>query len=946
MNRIAKLLLVSCLTFVIGVRELSATHIRASEIRVRRISSTSLTYEITVIGYRDTGSDIQFGGGVLFVGGQEITEFNKATPVDLGNEVEFNMFSVEFTFQGPGIQTIAYREENRNEGILNMFNSVETPFYVETQIIIDPIFGLNDSPILTVPPIDRGAVGSRFIHNPGAVDSNGDSLAYRMTIPRQALDSNVVNYVDPNDPKFYQNFAAGNSFSNGPPTFGIDPITGDLVWDAPGQQGEYNVAFIVEEWRKISGQWFQLGFVVRDMQIIIEDSENDPPEITQPPDLCVVAGTKIEEFIESTDPNGHEVLIEAFGGPFEILSSPATIRPDPSLNPKPFQETPAFSTFEWQTNCSHIRQRPYSVAIKSTDRPPQNFGPALVEFKTWQIQIVAPPPTGLVTSVIPGEKIQLDWDVYTCGNATNMQIWRRVDSFDIPADTCLTGMPSGTGYELLDIVEIGTNTYIDDNLGVGLAPGAKYCYRLVAEFAPPTGGESFVSNESCSVMLADAPVITNVTVKNTNEVQGEVEVKWRPPFEIDQAMFPPPYTYEVIRSPGFVSEGSGVSLGVTSDTVIADIGTPEDPLNTLSTPYNYFVILRDASSQIVDSSAVASTVWLDPTPLVSAIEVGWDAEVPWSNQSQDFPTHFIMRDNTNPLDPTQFNLIAEVDVNARGFVFLDDGSHDGQPLDDETIYCYVVTTQGSYGNPAIDAPLINDSQISCSQPNDEVPPCTPISFAIDENFGCEQFLINQVCEFSDYRNKLVWEEDMASQCEDDVRSYNIYFSENGEDPFQLIDNVTAQEYTHEGLSSFKGCYRISAVDRSGNESELSDALCNDNCPFYSLPNVFTPNNDGHNDVFKPFTTTDSNRDNFDRSLCPRFVETVKLKVFDRYGNEVFDYDSSSDTENSVLINWTGQSKSGSELPSGVYYYVADVTFDLLDPENADQQITGWVHMMR
>jgi hypothetical protein len=48
-----------------------------------------------------------------------------------------------------------------------------------------------------------------------------------------------------------------------PPTFTIDPVTGDICWDAPGPRkrdggliagpddyAEYNIAFVVEEWRK------------------------------------------------------------------------------------------------------------------------------------------------------------------------------------------------------------------------------------------------------------------------------------------------------------------------------------------------------------------------------------------------------------------------------------------------------------------------------------------------------------------------------------------------------------------------------------------------------------------------------------------------------------------------------------------------------------------------
>ena len=71
---------------------------------------------------------------------------------------------------------VSYFEQNRNDGILNMDNSIDTPFFIETEILIDPFFGLNNTPVLLIPPIDNGAVGIKYIHNPGAFDTDGDSL--------------------------------------------------------------------------------------------------------------------------------------------------------------------------------------------------------------------------------------------------------------------------------------------------------------------------------------------------------------------------------------------------------------------------------------------------------------------------------------------------------------------------------------------------------------------------------------------------------------------------------------------------------------------------------------------------------------------------------------------------------------------------------------------------
>lgn len=915
-----------------------ATHIRAGEVIAKRISG--LTYQFTFIGYRDV-EGVPFGQGVFDFGDGDFYGDDPGETIpwgaieDLGNGVEKWQFTITHTYAGGSNYLVSYKEDFRNANIQNMSGSVSTSFYVETLVVIDALI-VNSTPFFTVPPIDQGVVGAIFEHNPGAFDPDGDSLSYYFTTPKQDEGLNVNGYRSLIDPEFYTNFSEGNSTRDGQPTLSIDPVTGTITWDAPGgatipdkENREFNVAFVVEEWRRVRGELIRLGFVTRDMQIIIWNYENDPPELEIPEDTCVAAGSTITGIVTGTDPDGDPVKIEAFGGPFEVNPS-ATVDPDPAE----FQGPPSVLTFEWETACGQVRVAPYEVQFKATDAPtiPQvSNPPGQVNFETWRITVVGPAPEGLIADTQPGRQIQLNWDPYVCTNADSMQVWRRVGEFEIDP-TCNPGIPENSGYELIETLDIDETSYLDDNNNIGLSPGSKYCYRLVATFPSPAGGLSIASEEACDSLLIDVPVITHVDVMETSETNGEIRVSWTGPLQRDPLSAP--YEYEVLRKEGQGFGGTFTSVKApSSDTTFLDAG-----LNTLDNSYSYKIVLYDNTSLAVDTSQQASSVWLAPTPLVGGIQLNWAANVPWSNNVQAFPYHYIYRDNVVNGDLSAIQLIDSVDVTLDGASYLDDGRFNGVDLDEEIEYCYYVTTYGSYDNDLLLEPLINNSQIICAQPNDTIPPCAPISITFNPALSCEQQLESIPCGVDNqFTNDFSWEMDGDSECDDDIQFFRVYFSRSGnEDTFELLSQTTQTRYSHNNLTSLAGCYIITAVDRSGNESPLSEVVCNDNCPRYVLPNVITPNNDGKNDVFRPMKGIND---------CNRFVESVVFKVFNRAGTEVFEYDS-REPEKTILINWDGTTRGGKELPAGAYYYSAEVRFLKLNPEESVEVINGWVQIIR
>lgn len=72
-----------------------------------------------------------------------------------------------------------------------------------------------------------------------------------------------------------------------------------------------------------------------------------------------------------------------------------------------------------------------------------------------------------------------------------------------------------------------------------------------------------------------------------------------------------------------------------------------------------------------------------------------------------------------------------------------------------------------------------------------------------------------------------------------------------------------------------------------------------------FPNAFSPNNDGNNDIFKPFVKG--------------YLVNYRLKIFDRWGNEIF---SSEDYKK----GWNGSSKNGKFLAGNSFVWVCNYQF--------------------
>jgi hypothetical protein len=443
-------------------------------------------------------------------------------------------------------------------------------------------------------------------------------------------------------------------------------------------------------------------------------------------------------------------------------------------------------------------------------------------------------------------------------------------------------------------------------------------------------------------------------VIETRPDNGKVEVRWIPP--IESKTLPPDYayTYKVFRQTGFVP-GTGAFTQVGAPTTNLFLVDESADLNTTSEVYNYFVAayVNPADKDSLVSSS-ASTVRLEARSRLNRIELDWSASVPWTNSVEGL-MHKVYRVQTlgDPVAKGELEFLTDVDVTTSGFSFIDLNL-------EKSKYCYMVETYGSYGSDKIPAPLINQSQIICAEPGDDEPPCKPVGLLV-ENENCKNGALAAACNPTDYTNVLRWDSD-DSECNDDVDYYDIYYANSANGEYQKINKAPIRENRYEdkgatSRTSYAACYRIAAIDRSQNISELSDPICIENCPYYELPNVFTPNDDGCNDYFSAYSDRDAVGENVppdqcvttpeSKRKCARFVEKVVFKVFNRWGREVYSYvGENTDDENNIWIDWDGRSNGGKALSTGVYYYIAEVTFIAIDPSIRYQTRKGTIHLIR
>ncbi len=842
---------------------LYATHNRAGEITYRHLSG--YTYEVTVTTYTYALSSAKRTELIVQWGDGTETEVPLLDPPGFyaipGTDYLKNMYVAQHTYAGSGVYEILMEDPNRNLGVNNIPNSVNTIFSIKTTLFIGSNIGSNNTPVLLNPPIDQAALGHPFIHNPAAFDPDGDSISYTITTCTGAGGEAIEGYRIP---------AATD-------TLLVDARTGDLMWLSPPVVGKFNIAILVEEWR----DQIRIGRIARDMQIDVHETDNNPPINPNLIDLCVRAGDTINLQIRTSDPDQDQLNQSLVGGPFEV-TNPAVYSIDSSgygwIN----------SHFQWITHCSHARQQPYTLVLKTEDITNDIN---LVSVTSFTIRVLHLPPTGLETH--PGsDTIRLEWTPSNCGTPAGYRIYRRTDSTQYLPEACETGVPARTGFVLIDQVEGATaRSYTDNNGGSGLVPGFEYCYRITAYYND--GAESISSEEICSHLEPGNPPLLRVSVAADDETAGQIELAWAVP-RGDDIMDDGPYRYEILRmAPGETTLRPIFTQQASPN--LFDTTFTDRSINTRIYPYTYSVILQyeeggtwhNAPGNEMATSQYISTAGADNT-----VTLTMKKRAPWLNQPYEM--YRAATDSFMHIGST---------LNA---------TYTDRNLRNNTTYTYRSVAKSVRPLYGMNFTMENTSHLASEMPVDTLSPCDV------------ELYVRSDCDSVRGFNLLSWQRASDSCSNQDVVNYIIYSRDSLEGKLFALDTLapTVFEYLDYPKNSIEQCYAITAIDSAGNESTPLPYCVYNICSFYRLPNVFTPNGDAINDIYTSWNLNG-------------YVKKVDMSIFNRYGQKLY-------TTTNANIDWNG-TYNNKLVSSGVYYYICDVYEPTIRGSHLTT-LTGFIHV--
>ena len=259
--------------------------------------------------------------------------------------VKLNEYVTNHTYAANGSYLLSMEDPNRNPGILNIPQSVDVPFYIESMLIVGNTSSLNNSIFTLAPNILTAVQNQVFVHTVAAWDPDEDNLTFELVSCRGAQGTEIPGYTLPNG-------------------LSISELSGELTWHVPTQVGEYNFAVKIKEWRN----GVLVGYSTYDFQVDVIEGPDDgggflvydgwPTDQSGNPAMVVDANEQVE----------FDIGYFRYGADVELdLITESAVTSAASFSEYFTASDSVASTFNWTPSISDKRCAPYILAFRGTD---------------------------------------------------------------------------------------------------------------------------------------------------------------------------------------------------------------------------------------------------------------------------------------------------------------------------------------------------------------------------------------------------------------------------------------------------------------------------------------------------------------------------------------------------------------------------------------------------
>jgi hypothetical protein len=269
----------------------SASHLAGGDLNYEYVSSNSSghTYKLYLRLYRDSSGISSPLNATIYACSNSYSTISVSLNQQTNTgQISPTMFDcVDANIAGIGIEVYYYEGQIvlpgnapdwvfsfstccRNPAIDNLLNPSSKGLYISANL--NNMYGQNSSPTFVSEPVRSFCIGKKFNWKQGTVESEGDSLYFKLVSPKEGNAGTCTPTAVDFDSTY--SFSQPITTAAGDPLT-LDPITG-IVSFTPTTIEVDVMSIAVEEWRFSStlNSWYQIGETNRDMQFVIASTCN------------------------------------------------------------------------------------------------------------------------------------------------------------------------------------------------------------------------------------------------------------------------------------------------------------------------------------------------------------------------------------------------------------------------------------------------------------------------------------------------------------------------------------------------------------------------------------------------------------------------------------------------------------------------------------------------